>query len=220
MIPSLYRDSGRFGIKDEAAFRTVEDLAVQMFFRMAVQQINNQQRSPIRDLVMAQHYGVPTRLLDWSSSPLVALFFSVSAQPGETDSAFYVVAPTQGFTGEGINYPPGIGIHQFHPFPIDARIFSQKSVFTVQGFGESSDGFQPLDDRDWTASSVDVSKGNSPLPWLSTFLKVRIAARTQATLLKDLRSFGVDYSALFPGLEGVGRHIAMRLKDEIWLDLP
>lgn len=34
-------------------------------------------------LMVMRHYGVPTRLLDWSQSPFVAAFFACGEKPGE-----------------------------------------------------------------------------------------------------------------------------------------
>lgn len=43
-------------------------------------------------LAKAQHYGIPTRLLDWSASPLVAAFFSVE-EDLEADACVWVLRP-------------------------------------------------------------------------------------------------------------------------------
>ena len=49
--------------------------------------------SPIDDwewLSLAQHHLVPTRFMDWSQNPLVALYFAVVGNP-KVDGAFFAL---------------------------------------------------------------------------------------------------------------------------------
>jgi FRG domain len=46
-------------------------------------------------LALAQHQGAPTRLADWSTSPLVAAWFAVTSYPEDKDAAIFALELTR-----------------------------------------------------------------------------------------------------------------------------
>jgi hypothetical protein len=176
---------------------------------------------------LMQHHNVPTRLLDWTENSLVALFFAVheEQEPGkECDSAVWAIDPwwlnkklRLGVTGpilpeyeESSQHLPGLedafdGKEVGRQLPVaiepphvDRRVAAQSSRFLV--FGKT---------QDLTRSrAVKGEKGKG-----ARVARIRIPASQRPSLVRELADCGIDFSAIYPDLEGLALNIISRWKE-------
>jgi hypothetical protein len=169
-------------------------------------------------LSLMRHHGAPTRLLDWSYSFFVALFFAIErAEPGKPTSIWAMDlsriwdgayrmdhlrplldqdpnAKREDTVAAMIHHDPPIpGVFRLNPWKMNRRLIVQQSLFLVPGditlpFMENLEAMGSLDDF-----LVEI-----PLSTDKAFLR---------EVTRELLAMNMMSSTLFPGLDGFARNL-------------
>lgn len=212
LVPGLYRDVyPNANSDDEDAIRI--DFEAKSYPYLDPQRMRA--RTSWEHYALMQHYGLPTRLLDWSESLMVASCFAVARamRPGEikTGAAVWMLDPfwfNRQTCGEAyLGYEdqprtkrflrPPDEEYQLPRLPLavclphnSPRISAQQGLFTVHGSSR-----KPLEQL-------------VPNARLSRLVKFVIPKEHVRTVQRELRLAGITASTLFPDLEGLCKHIA------------
>jgi len=129
LIPSIGRRT--YKQRGKAGFASYETRIFRLFKDMALPYLRAVPSTDLEWLALAQHHSLPTRLLDWTYNPLVAVFFAV-AEPPEDSSAVFAYRMIQTIdANSGIDPFSITKVYKFRPPHFDERIRVQQSVFTL-----------------------------------------------------------------------------------------
>ena len=210
LLPRLYRDTVDSGLKEEPKIRGA-------FSSRALQYVTTSRREPWDWYFLMQHYDVPTRLLDWTESALIALYFALYARkpaqcsfpavwvldPVELNDATIgvrdIVVPSESSL---VKYLPKHGADvqaqlpvAVHPDYADPRMTAQHSKFTMHGS-------LPIPLEDMPELQQLRNKGR--------LVRILIAAEDDNAVesFKDsLALLGIRSSTVFPDLTGLAKDI-------------
>lgn len=145
---------------------------------------------------LAQHYGIPTRLLDWSHNARVAAYFAAhgAAKQPVTSKRFAVWALSRDFVEKKLLYRNPGAIVITVPTVSNPNLHAQKGLFTLVRFRQPSLDLPPtLDDLIATAAA-EPDAGQS-----AKLIKITAPHAVARNVMHYLHLEGWDTSSLHPG---------------------
>jgi hypothetical protein len=174
-------------------------------------------------LSLMQHYGAPTRLLDWSHSPWVGLFFAIIDSKKKKDSTLWAL------NWKELDKKTKACVKCI--FKRDNNIMNIDDFHTINNLGE---GVIKLNSYKQDArQSVQQSTFLFPLDINSSFMKnmkatldnkcykkIKITSKIRPKIIQKLYRMNITHATLYPGIEGFSKslkhlyHIESILKTE------
>ncbi len=177
LIPKL----GRVTTEKRKVIRELEKKLYGGFVARAHAYLDFEPKSKCEWLAVAQHYGLPTRLLDWTESPLVAAFFATRRDV------------------EGVVYSTQ-AVQHVDPSSVDPFNIKQPGLMRLPS---------RFDRMKHQSGLFSISLDPTTPFQLGNMRKMRIAREIRLAFVDFLLKCGVTDEALFPGLEGLSRYISL-----------
>lgn len=188
-IPSIGREA-LFGHYKRAQ----EERLFQEFKDRAISLLHDHRLTEWDWLAFAQHIGVPTRLLDWTASPMVAAFFAIESDV-KRDRLIYAVKYSRYlFEVENDRCSPFENKTEgrFTAPLIFDRIRAQRGLFTIHPH----------------PTLIFSPKGMRML---------RIPYEMVADFRRRLFKYGVDHWFIYPDAQGLGKQMNWQYKNRVGL---
>ena len=166
-----------------------DEILFKQWKRRAVHYLDKKNYSEWELLSIAQHNGLPTRLLDWSQNPLIALFFACF-ENYDLDGALFILKSRSNTVNEEEEKNPFSlegEIQIYQPSTSTNRIANQLGYFTIHKY-----------------PNVAMTKKNY-IPFLEKYI---IPSEMKEEIIFMLNQFGVNFLSIYPDLEGLAKHLS------------